>query len=1010
MRHRGMLIATEMMTMRYRQANRLRVAASASATSAITGNHSEQGSILFPHAIVEDRYNDQQEQIRRLYLEQESQEELLRSLTARAASIIEEQEEFRRRESDSSLSTTGADASIQPHSSPQLQSHQISAQSALSSQEFSSAEESAAGVVQPQPRHSLLQIGTSSSQPSSRQSQDNQSTLAQPQQIGQGSSVSEQGPAQLQNAQGTRAEPSQVNHLESLSNGTEEVSDDSGDNNSVIEAIQQGTRAWTQRPSSLRLDLDGGQGSLTSSLHGENRGNTSISDSISNSTSSSDSHSPNVSLSPSNESSVSYRTSSTFSQSIQNHPSTGTPFSQRSSTQAPWERHSLSLQMPVLDTRGSSFGDAEDRQLSGSLAENESGRCMEQPWMDYIAEEQEGHSDCQKMAILGSTSEGRVDTEDDNQASSSFVVPTESGEDPRQSKSSVTSTALPSDNNQGSSSEAILDPNVYSSLSFGLKMGSSMTPPLIRDLDIHTPIVTAEGTVTTIANMQIDADILARARSDSILLSEEDVSSVTERPSPVDSPIPTPSTARPPPRRFPAGISLSPYDNDDDEEDTEEEAMETTDMQRESAHDGFAEAARVASLIPTPNSEELSAAEGASSQAIASSGAAAPESSPEDSTAIDDPLSATIVSDLAGAPPIAEAGTVGVDQEHDVVQTTTPLRTTMTSPPPLPLPLPVSVEAQEAEPAPQSTIHTTSSIQNQQDGSSEHRQSTNTQSENRDRNTGTDERLNGDSITIPDPNSIGFSVDEQGPSSHEHEQGEDERIPQDQYRTLVRYQPRLPKAHMMSDLISQIRVECPHKDFGCSETMEVQHALQHGREQCHYRLVMCPRSYCGLWMRADQILEHILMMEQPCNSGDVLDSSRRSSSSSSSVSSPSSTSSVRTAGHGLRQGSTAHGKKENRSLCSQRSNGSKAHRQQPKITRTIIPSGTNHSKPSSVPSCAGLAWEREQLARATGIIGQLTEENTSLRQMIRQLTLQNSKLMKDKDRWQRYANLDLRRD
>jgi hypothetical protein len=65
---------------------------------------------------------------------------------------------------------------------------------------------------------------------------------------------------------------------------------------------------------------------------------------------------------------------------------------------------------------------------------------------------------------------------------------------------------------------------------------------------------------------------------------------------------------------------------------------------------------------------------------------------------------------------------------------------------------------------------------------------------------------------------------------------------------------------------------------------------------------------------------------------------------------------------------------------------------------------------TQVRPCPGLSWEREQLARATGIIGQLTEENSSLRQMIRQLSLQNSKLHKDKDRWQRYANPSPRRD
>jgi len=67
---------------------------------------------------------------------------------------------------------------------------------------------------------------------------------------------------------------------------------------------------------------------------------------------------------------------------------------------------------------------------------------------------------------------------------------------------------------------------------------------------------------------------------------------------------------------------------------------------------------------------------------------------------------------------------------------------------------------------------------------------------------------------------------------------------------------------------------------------------------------------------------------------------------------------------------------------------------------------------TGVPPCPGLTWEREQLTRATGIIGQLTEENTSLRQMIRQLQSQNSKMLKEKiekekerDRWQRFTNL-----
>ena len=116
-----------------------------------------------------------------------------------------------------------------------------------------------------------------------------------------------------------------------------------------------------------------------------------------------------------------------------------------------------------------------------------------------------------------------------------------------------------------------------------------------------------------------------------------------------------------------------------------------------------------------------------------------------------------------------------------------------------------------------------------------------------------------------------------------------------QYRTLVRYQPRLPKAHVMAELISQIQVECPYKEFGCHETMEMQKALQHGRDQCQFRLVMCPRPQCGLWMRADQIVDHVVMVETPSGS------SNGNNSSSSSVSSPSSSgppsiSSVRSVG------------------------------------------------------------------------------------------------------------------
>ncbi|KAI8348959.1 hypothetical protein B0O80DRAFT_172939 [Mortierella sp. GBAus27b] len=206
----------------------------------------------------------------------------------------------------------------------------------------------------------------------------------------------------------------------------------------------------------------------------------------------------------------------------------------------------------------------------------------------------------------------------------------------------------------------------------------------------------------------------------------------------------------------------------------------------------------------------------------------------------------------------------------------------------------------------------------------------------------------------------------------------------------------------MSELISQIRVECPHKMFGCAETMEMQQALQHSRDKCQFRLVMCARPRCGQWMRADQIVDHLLMVDPTATSTTTrVGSSNSNSSVSSPTSARSSASSVRSSGRGVsgvshRKVRGGNARSMNRSLRNQRQSShgrqsSVSHQQTPE-TMTTSNKGEIATK---VQPCPGLSWEREQLARATGIIGQLTEENSSLRQMIRQLSLQNSKLQQE---------------
>lgn len=167
-------------------------------------------------------------------------------------------------------------------------------------------------------------------------------------------------------------------------------------------------------------------------------------------------------------------------------------------------------------------------------------------------------------------------------------------------------------------------------------------------------------------------------------------------------------------------------------------------------------------------------------------------------------------------------------------------------------------------------------------------------------------------------------------------------------------------------------------------------------------MVMCPRARCGLWMRADRILEHILMVE-PSNS--------LASSSSSSLSTPPSSGGLSSA----RLASSSSGRSHKNGITRSKTKfginqSSQTSDNQQNRTSSAIASASTVIPNPLIPPCPGLTWEREQLARATGIIGHLTEENSSLRQMIRQLTLQNTKLTKEKDRLQRYANLGLGRD
>ncbi|KAI8348970.1 hypothetical protein B0O80DRAFT_501674 [Mortierella sp. GBAus27b] len=172
---------------------------------------------------------------------------------------------------------------------------------------------------------------------------------------------------------------------------------------------------------------------------------------------------------------------------------------------------------------------------------------------------------------------------------------------------------------------------------------------------------------------------------------------------------------------------------------------------------------------------------------------------------------------------------------------------------------------------------------------------------------------------------------------------------------------------------------CSYKMFGCAETMEMQQALQHSRDECQF----------------------------PTSTNAIIDSPNSNSSASSPTSSCS-PASVRSSGRGVprfshRQGSSAGSMKWPLRSQRQSSHGRQSsvsqQRQPEATTATTATTGSKGDIAIQVRPSPRLSREREQLSRASGIIGQLTEENSSIRQMIRQLSLQNSKLRKDKDRW-----------
>ncbi|KAF9370207.1 hypothetical protein CPB97_002942 [Podila verticillata] len=930
-----------------------------------------------------DQYDDQQEQIRRLYLEQESQEELLRTLTARAASILE----------------AGAQRQTPPNTALSSSTHSLSTTQSGGTPENNerdlSSDDREGDQQNIQMRRSMLHVDTSATRPSSRQSSQVREVLS---------------PRSPETAihRANRTDAS----MERDGGNQDDQEETSDDNNSIIDALQQGTRAW-QRPSSLQLDLEETGQPLVLSLgetheHGSSDGESPqgysrsslSSSSVSSATPSSGVQSSTLALSsPTNTHSFSYRTSSTYSHHM-TQMSSDTTFSQSPVTNQ-WDQP-LGLQMPTLDN---------DRHQDEARTESGSG-----PGLGML-EGEDGLNDTLEEIWRG------TQTEDVGEAPSTTIDTTneDRSETTGNGQTEETgSTSVPNSMSSSTSEAQHLDPYFLQSseIQTWKSTGSSSTSgvsPMVRELDIHSPIVTtAEGSVTTIADMQIDADILARARSGSMVLSDDDEilpttafrahrhnsSSVSS--SPVDSPIPTPSTARPR-QRFPAGIRLAGEgDEEVEQEDVDEEGQETFEHAQEEE-----DTTEPTSLRPLSLTEDVQASDNAD---------VLEQDEHRQRDEVDDPLSNQL-----DTHDIQDPLSVETPDMQESVPGTTPLRSTMSSPPPLPVPLDtIGSDGVDHQDPSSLAAELTRATQQQQEQTTPGRSRPISVIESRRQSA---QDRNGSSIPTPtsrpvSTSTLAASVPQAQQAQAQEEEEEEEESPQPwpssssrssatsnsppassssssfagaarrtedhvQYRTLVRYQPRLPKAHVMSDLISQIRVECPQRAHGCLETMEMQQMPQHGREQCRFRPVMCPRARCGLWMRADQILEHILMVEQPTTTAPTsLGPTTRP---------QSNKSSTRRLNRTPRQGST---KDEVHPHATSSSGNS-----------TSRSSSGNSSSSSSIPPCPGLTWEREQLTRATGIIGQLTEENTSLRQMIRQLQLQNSKLVKEKDRFQRYANL-----
>ncbi|KAG0022252.1 hypothetical protein BGZ82_011073 [Podila clonocystis] len=944
-----------------------------------------------------DRYDDQQEQIRRLYLEQESQEELLRTLTARAASILEAGNAQRQTPPNTALSSsTHSLSTTQSGGTPENNERDLSSDDREAHQQNS------------QLHRSMLHVDTSVTRSSSRQSQE------------RSRQVSRDVPSPLS--------PETAIHLANRTEGStaardgdqnqddhEEASDD---NNSIIDALQQGTRAW-QRPSSLRLDLEESEQPLVLSLgeahehgaqsDGESQGysrSSSSSSSVSSATPSSGVQSSTLALSsPTNTHSFSYRTSSTFSHHM-THMSSDTTFSQQSPGLSNQWDQPLGLQMPTIDNDG-------HQDEAPSIGPGSAGLVLEGEDLDDNLEEM----------WRG------IQTENIEEAPLS-TTETQANEDQhpetiRDEQTEVTgSTSLPG-SMTSSTSEAQLPPYLLQSseIQRWKSAGSSSTSgasPMVRELDIHSPIVTTtEGSVTTIADIQIDADILARTRSGSVVLSDDETlpptsfrthrhnsSSVTS--SPIDSPIPTPSTARPR-QRFPAGIRLvGEGDEEVEQEDVDEEEEDAFEHDQE---------------------EEVAAETAGYQQSLAPVEVAQEPSDTTDILEVEHQQQDEVDDPLSNQPETQDIqdplSTIETHSIEESMPGTTSLRSTMSSPPPLPVPLdtteggighePSSLAAELNHAQQEQTIpgrsRPTSVVDNShrqgaqdRDGASiltsrpvsTHAQTQATSDHAPQAQAQAQAQVEEEEEEAPQPwpssSSRSSSTPPASTSSSSASSFTGARRTEDhvQYRTLVRYQPRLPKAHVMSDLISQIKVECPQRTHGCLETMEMQQMPQHGREQCRFRPVMCPRARCGLWMRADQILDHILMVEQPPVTNGASGSTTRPQSSN-----PPPIQSNKSSTRHLNRTPRGSAKDEVHPHASSTSSGNS----------TSFSSLSPSPSLSLIPPCPGLTWEREQLARATGIIGQLNEENTSLRQMVRQLQQQNSKLVKEKDRFQRYANL-----